>query len=264
MRDKKAAAKRKGKWTGGYLPLGYDLDAQGGKLVVNPAEANQVRAIFELFAESRSLTATLEELHRRGWQTKSWVTEKQVRHAGARFTEDSLGRLLANELYAGAVHYKEKSYRGEQPRIVAARLWRRVQRQLPRAQTARIRKERNKHGAMLQGILYCGACGRRMSHTFTCRGERRYRYYLCRGSTCGGQSITAAAFEASVIEQLQKVMRRNQGAKLREFLKTLTLQPQPAPEMLTRLRALVDRVTYHQHSGEVLLRLRGRKEKPNA
>src|SRR6202171_3404460 len=69
-RDKKAAAKRKGKWTGGYLPLGYDLDPQGGKLIVNPAEANQVRAIFELFVESRSLAATLEELHRRGWQTK--------------------------------------------------------------------------------------------------------------------------------------------------------------------------------------------------
>src|ERR1700681_2427135 len=107
-------------------------------------------------------------------------------------------------------------------------------------------------GAMLQGILYCGACGRRMSHTFTCRGERRYRYYVCRGSTCGDQSITAAAFEASVIEQLRNVMRRNHGEKLREFLKTLTVQPQPAPEMLTRLRALVDRVTYDHRSGEVL------------
>src|SRR5438105_6244286 len=44
-RDKKAAAKRKGKWTGGYVPLGYDLDPHGGKLVVNEAEAEQVRGI---------------------------------------------------------------------------------------------------------------------------------------------------------------------------------------------------------------------------
>src|SRR5580658_8154958 len=61
-RDKKAAAKRKGKWTGGYLPLGYDLDEHGGKLFVNQAEAEQVRAIFELFAQNGSLSGTVVEL----------------------------------------------------------------------------------------------------------------------------------------------------------------------------------------------------------
>jgi len=49
-RDKKAAAKRKGKWTGGCPPLGYDLCPQGGKLVVNELEAEQVRAIYRKFA----------------------------------------------------------------------------------------------------------------------------------------------------------------------------------------------------------------------
>src|SRR5204862_2154176 len=29
-RDKKSAARKKGKWTGGYPPLGYDLDGHGG------------------------------------------------------------------------------------------------------------------------------------------------------------------------------------------------------------------------------------------
>src|SRR5260370_21900337 len=36
-RDKKAAAKRKGKWTGGSAPLGDDLDAHGGRLALSPA-----------------------------------------------------------------------------------------------------------------------------------------------------------------------------------------------------------------------------------
>src|SRR5579884_3165723 len=30
-RDKKSASKKKGKWTGGYVPLGYDLDPRGGR-----------------------------------------------------------------------------------------------------------------------------------------------------------------------------------------------------------------------------------------
>src|SRR6202008_4774267 len=32
-RDKMSAARRKGKWVGGCLPLGYDVDLKGGRLV---------------------------------------------------------------------------------------------------------------------------------------------------------------------------------------------------------------------------------------
>ena len=34
-RDKMGAAKRKGKWVGGRLPLGYDIDKTNHKLVIN-------------------------------------------------------------------------------------------------------------------------------------------------------------------------------------------------------------------------------------
>ena len=45
-RDKVSAARRKGKWTGGIPVLGYDVDARGGRLVVNEEEALRVREIF--------------------------------------------------------------------------------------------------------------------------------------------------------------------------------------------------------------------------
>src|ERR1700747_984150 len=44
VRDKIAASRRKGKWTGGTVPLGYD--GKDKKLVVNNSEAETVRAIF--------------------------------------------------------------------------------------------------------------------------------------------------------------------------------------------------------------------------
>lgn len=47
-RDKKGAARRKGKWMGGTPMLGYDVDGQS-RLQVNEAEAAQVREIFALF-----------------------------------------------------------------------------------------------------------------------------------------------------------------------------------------------------------------------
>jgi len=44
---------------------------------VNEEEAEQVRAIFAMFEESRSLLRTLAEVERRGWRLKSW-TRKTV------------------------------------------------------------------------------------------------------------------------------------------------------------------------------------------
>ncbi len=52
-RDKIAAARRKGKWSGGLPVLGYDVDPKGSKLIVNEDEAVQVRAIFALYLEQR-------------------------------------------------------------------------------------------------------------------------------------------------------------------------------------------------------------------
>ena len=50
IRDKIAAQRRKGKWSGGSPVLGYDVDRSGGspKLVVNSYEARRVREIFDL------------------------------------------------------------------------------------------------------------------------------------------------------------------------------------------------------------------------
>jgi len=82
-RDKIAAARRKGKWAGGHPLLGYDIDPQRFKLLVNADEAERVRAIFALYLEQPGLIAVIEELDRRGWFTKQWTTRKgRTRAAG--------------------------------------------------------------------------------------------------------------------------------------------------------------------------------------
>src|SRR5690242_5254490 len=64
-RDKIAATRRKGKWTGGYPLLGYDLDPKGGRLLPNDEEAARVRTIFQLYVEMQGLLPVVEELARR-------------------------------------------------------------------------------------------------------------------------------------------------------------------------------------------------------
>lgn len=75
-RDKIAAARRKGKWSGGWPLLGYDLDREKSKLVVNNQEARRVRAIFALYRQKKGLVVVIQELERRGWVSKRWQTRK--------------------------------------------------------------------------------------------------------------------------------------------------------------------------------------------
>ena len=56
-RDKIAATRRKGKWSGGRPLLGYDVDPRSTRLVVNEDEAVRVRAIFALVPGARVAAA---------------------------------------------------------------------------------------------------------------------------------------------------------------------------------------------------------------
>ena len=69
-RDKIAATRRKGKWAGGHPILGYDIDPQGFKLLVNPAEAERVRATFQLYLDRESLMPAVLALAEKGWVNK--------------------------------------------------------------------------------------------------------------------------------------------------------------------------------------------------
>ena len=111
-RDKIAATRRKGKWTGGKPLLGYDLVAMpgGSRLIVNEDEANRVRAMFELYLEHERLAPVLAELDRRGWRTKQWVTRKGAAVGGRPFDKVTLFRLLTNPAYLGKVRHREDLY----------------------------------------------------------------------------------------------------------------------------------------------------------
>ena len=62
IRDKIAASKKKGMWMGGNVPLGYD--ASGRQLVINPAEAETVRRIFNLYRDLGCVRRVKEEADR--------------------------------------------------------------------------------------------------------------------------------------------------------------------------------------------------------
>jgi site-specific DNA recombinase len=205
-RDKLGAARRKGKWIGGTPPLGYDVAPEGGHLIINDAEAAQVREIFALYARCRGLVRVAEELNQRGWQTKHWTSRSGRCHPGRPFSKQGLISILKNVTYIGQVHYKGAIYPGEQPPLVERELFEKVQEQL-RRQRLPEPKARG-HAALLKGLLCCQACQACMLLSKTFRHGRRYRYYVCgnaqrRGSkACPGKPVRANVIEESVLSQV--------------------------------------------------------------
>ena len=148
-RDKMSAARRKGKWVGGLPVLGYDVAPKGGRLIVNAEEAVRVRAIYQLYLEYQALIPLVQELDRRDWRTKRWITQKGNERGGKSFAKSSLYYLLTNIIYAGKVNYKGNIYVGEHEVIVDADTWEQVQDVLQRNYRTGGREVRNKYGALL-------------------------------------------------------------------------------------------------------------------
>ncbi len=115
-RDKIAATRKKGKYTGGRPILGYDT--RDTRLVVNEAEAERVRAIFQLYLDHRSMITVVNELMDRGWRNKGWTTRKGIVLEPKPFDKNSLHKFLTNVTYIGLVKHKENRYAGEHEAIV--------------------------------------------------------------------------------------------------------------------------------------------------
>ena len=208
-RDKMSAARKKGKWVGGVPVLGYDVDPAGGRILLNEDEASRVNTIYEIYLERQSLLKTVKEIRRRGWTTKRWITRKGIERGGAPFDKNSLSRLLSNIIYIGKVDYRGTIYEGEHEAIVDEKLWRNVQKCLRRNGNTGGRTSRNKHGALLKGLLYCTPCQTPMTHTYTTKKNKRYRYYVCTNAQkegwdqCPTKSLPAGEIENFVVDRIK-------------------------------------------------------------
>ena len=211
IRDKMAAAKRRGKYTGGVPPLGYDVDRQAKKLVINAREAVLVRTIFRRYLQLGSTTALMQELKAQGHTTKAWTTKKGIKRPGTPWNTGAIYQIINNPVYIGRVSHKDQTYPGEHQAIVERSLWDEVQAALAENHRARGNRARSTTPALLRGIIRCGHCDAGMCPTFTRKGGRTYRYYQCTHAakhgrdTCTVRTLPAGDIEAVVLEHVRRV-----------------------------------------------------------
>jgi site-specific DNA recombinase len=217
IRDKLAAQCRRGQWTGGYPVLGYDVDrsARTPKLVINPEEAIQVRRIFSLYLELKTLLPVVEELDKRGWRNKLWHSKKGLPKGGRSFDKCSVHALLTNPIYCGKIKHKTDLHQGQHQPIVDEDIFLRVQAQLRENSINRGNRLPTKYGGLLKGLIRCPHCNVAMVHNMTKRNSIVYRYYTClraikRGrQACKHPSLPAGEIETAVVDQVRVISRDN-------------------------------------------------------
>ena len=110
IRDKIAASKRKGMWMGGVVPAGYDLKDR--ELIVNPAEADQVRNIYRLYLELGCVSKLKRHLELSGVRSKRRISKNGRVSGEAVYSRGALYKMLNNRIYIGEITHKQIAYSG--------------------------------------------------------------------------------------------------------------------------------------------------------
>ncbi len=193
------------------LPVGLVYDA-AGRITLDPDEEIQhaVRQVFAVFETAKSALAVVKHFADHGLQIpdRLWQRERQGEVVWRRLRHARVLSILHNPFYAGAYVYgrtktRQRPLPGEAPRIkgytrqvkrddwptmlqehhpgsISWAQFRRHQEQLDDHRTCDPDQRRGavrEGGALLQGIVSCGVCGRRMTVRYMPDGLRPI--YVC-------------------------------------------------------------------------------------
>lgn len=205
VRDKIAASRKKGKWTGGSVPLGYD--SKNKKLVVKPAEARTVQLIFTRYLALKSFQKLIDELAGKAIVTKTRKVQTGIA-GGIPFTYGSLAYVLKNRTYLGDVRHGSSWFQGEHEPIIDRSTFERVQHLMKSNSDGRTGR-RHHTGALLSGLIYDDR-GNRMSPSFSTKNGVRHTYYVSsallrgrKGHAGSTSRVPAREIESAVLMALR-------------------------------------------------------------
>lgn len=208
------------KHTGGKPPLGYDIDPETKKLVINSQEAETVRLIYEMYSNGQGYSAILKRLHEEGRKTKN----------GNDFQKNSLYSILTNGKYQGTYIYNRSAAKsglgtrnthqsksaediiavdGGCPQIVDSDTFIKVQKRIAGNRHAGGRGNAKNH-YLLSGKVYCKECGRAMVGNTRRSGRNKEIYitYRCPSKryACSNREINQRYLDEYVVTALEEHM----------------------------------------------------------
>ena len=186
-----------GLWHGGGTePIGYKY--VDGVLVVDPLEADQVRTVYQLFADGYSVTEITRRME--GCTTK---------HGDWSHTS-TVGNVLDNPLYAGMVHFDGVLAKGKHDAIVSMELDKKVKARRARLQRVEHSGESN---YLLTGLIYCEKCRARYfpnrrpngSVVYSCHSRAKKNRHMVKDPDCKAPHIPIAELDTMVEAEVLKL-----------------------------------------------------------
>lgn len=145
-----------GKYNGGTIPYGYEVDDNRDKIfVVNQEEAANIRIIFDLYESGYTISRIVQELHERGLKCRSHKTRQKglMKNFDVRFVH----QLLTAELLTGRqVNGSTTSHIHSYPPIISETQFDKC-REIARGNSTFIGKVKNVY--LAKSLLICPDCG---------------------------------------------------------------------------------------------------------
>jgi len=188
------------KFTGGHITLGYKI-TNSKDYVIDEANADIVRFIFESYASGQSYSSIIKELNNRGYKSA----------AGNSFGNNSLNSILKNKKYIGIYEFNDDiSIEDGIPAIVSKEMFEVVQMKLTENKK-RSARSKAKISYLLSGKLFCGLCGGSMvgQSTTNTKGYTT-AYYECnvkkRLKTCNKKNVRKDWIEKLVVDETMNIL----------------------------------------------------------
>lgn len=185
---------------GGATPLGYKIDKEAKKYIVDEERAPVVKRIFEMYADGSTVADICRYMNAHGIKTSQ----------GHEFNKNSLRKMLKNKKYIGIYTYKGKETPGGMPRIIDDKLFYEVQEKMQKNKKAPARA-RAKEEYLLTTKLFCGYCGEMMTgYSGTGKSGKAHHYYICNGvknkNGCHKKTVQKQYIEDLVITHCRKML----------------------------------------------------------
>ncbi len=218
-----------GKYSGGIIAYGYQINPVSKQLEINEQEAGVIRMVYQWCVEEYlSCFKIAERLNALNVPTHYAKDDRKVRK-GKRDPEKTLGvwrhgqvlRILKNQAYTGHWQYGKHSKKtnkqliaGFSPTIITEETYTLAQEVLRRNTLFNGRNVRKQY--LLRGLIRCGICGRAFCGNYSRLAPHKQTersYYSCNGQRlwrririqepCGNMSLRAEEIEMVVWEDVK-------------------------------------------------------------
>lgn len=185
---------------GGNAPKGYDyID---GKLVVNEYEAMQIRELFDMFLQGKSINTIYHTLSNK--YGSLWSSAGKV------------STTLKNSIYIGKVKFKGVEYEGQHVPIIDEETFRRANELLVSdermSKLTETQKSPFRAGYLLSSMIYCKKCGARYSANhgyYKCYSRSKSSPKFVMDPDCKNENWKIDELDGIVVSQIRNICDNN-------------------------------------------------------